>query len=136
MFLIFHFVAEGFLPDLQAEIKINFKPQPTEMMADINKWCTILALLVAIVTLNAWTFLVFMWEHIEFSVDLIIMSVVSGFGQFFVYRMIKQFKQHFVPFTISSRKILTATISIIFYGHQTNWIQILGISIVLFTVFV
>jgi drug/metabolite transporter (DMT)-like permease len=64
------------------------------------------------------------------------MSIVSGFGQFFIYRMIKQFKQHFVPFTISSRKILTATISIVFYGHKTNWIQILGICIVLFTVFV
>lgn len=77
-----------------------------------------------------------MWEHIEFSVDLLIMSVVSGFGQFFIYRMIKQFKQHFVPFTISSRKILTAAISIVFYGHKTNWIQVVGISIVLFTVFV
>lgn len=105
-------------------------------MADINKWCTIIVAVITIVTLDGWPFLVFMWEHIEFSVDLIVMSVVSGFGQFFVYRMIKQFKQHFVPFTISSRKILTATISIVFYGHQTNWIQILGICIVLFTVFV
>lgn len=77
-----------------------------------------------------------MWAHFTFSVDLIVMSLVSGLGQFFVYRMIKQFKQHFVPFTISSRKILTATISIIFYGHKTNWVQIMGIAIVLFTVFV
>lgn len=106
------------------------------MMADINKWCTIIVAVITVVTLDGWPFLVFMWEHIEFSVDLIVMSIVSGFGQFFVYRMIKQFKQHFVPFTISSRKILTATISIVFYGHQTNWIQILGICIVLFTVFV
>lgn len=64
------------------------------------------------------------------------MSLASGFGQFFVYRMIKQFKQHFVPFTISSRKILTVAISIVFYQHKTNWVQILGIFIVLFTVFV
>lgn len=77
-----------------------------------------------------------MWAHFTFSVDLIVMSLVSGLGQFFVYRMIKQFKQHFVPFTISSRKILTATISIIFYGHKSNWVQIMGIAIVLFTVFV
>lgn len=89
-----------------------------------------------VVTLSAWSFAVYMWEHIGFTVDLLAMSVISGFGQFFVYRMIKQFKQHFVPFTISSRKILTATISIVFYGHETNWIQILGISVVLFTVFI
>lgn len=129
-------MAEGFLPDLQAEIKVNFKPAPTEMMADINKWCAAMSLVVSVVTLSGWSFVVFMWEHIGFSVDLIVMSVISGFGQFFVYRMIKQFKQHFVPFTISSRKILTATISIVFYGHQTNWVQIFGISVVLFTVFI
>lgn len=106
------------------------------MMADINKWGTFYTFVLAIVTFNAWSFVVFMWEHIQFSVELIVMSVASGFGQFFVYRMIKQFKQHFVPFTISSRKILTVAISIAFYNHKTNWIQILGISIVLFTVFV
>lgn len=87
------------------------------MMAEINKWCTILTLIISIVILDAWSFAVFMWEHPEFTIDLILMSFVSGLGQFFVYRMIKQFKQHFVPFTISSRKILTATISIVFYGH-------------------
>lgn len=64
------------------------------------------------------------------------MSVTSGFGQFFVYRMIKQFKQHFVPFTISSRKILTVALSIVFFKHKTNWLQIIGICIVLFTIFV
>jgi UDP-galactose transporter B1 len=135
VFLLFHFVAEGFLPDLQAEIKINFKPRPTEMMADINKWAFIFTLALALVTLNAWSFLVFMWEHLEFTLYLLIMSVASGVGQFFVYRMIKQFKQHFVPFTSSSRKILTVAISILFYGHETNWKQITGISIVLFMVF-
>ena len=57
--------------------------------------------------------------------------MLSGAGQFFVYRMIKQFKQHFVPFTISSRKILTVVISIIFYHHETNWQQVVGVLIVL-----
>lgn len=105
-------------------------------MAEINKWASLFTLLILVVTMQAWSFAVYLWEHLEFSIDLIIMSVASGFGQFFVYRMIKQFKQHFVPFTISSRKILTVAISIVFYQHKTNWIQILGISIVLFTVFV
>lgn len=106
------------------------------MMADINKWASLYTLISAILTLNAWSFAVFMWEHLQFTAELVIMSIASGFGQFFVYRMIKQFKQHFVPFTISSRKILTVAISIVFYNHKTNWVQILGISIVLFTVFV
>jgi drug/metabolite transporter (DMT)-like permease len=124
------------LPDLQAEIKVNFKPAPTEMMAEINKWCALFSLIICLVTWSLWSFIIYLSEHFSFTIDLILMSIVSGFGQFFIYRMIKQFKQHFVPFTISSRKILTVAISIVFYGHQTNWIQILGICVVLFTIFV
>ena len=45
----------------------------------------------------------------------------------FVYRMIKQFKQHFVPFVITTRKIFTVGLSIVFYNHETNFMQVLGI---------
>ena len=60
--------------------------------------------------------------------------MVSSFGQFFVYRMIKQFKQHVLPFTITTRKIFTAIISILYYHHKTNFLQIVGILIVFGTV--
>lgn len=62
------------------------------------------------------------------------MSVVSAFGQFFVYRMIKQFKQHVLPFTITTRKIFSVVLSIMFYKHQTHPIQQFGIVLVLGTV--
>lgn len=62
------------------------------------------------------------------------MSIISAFGQFFVYRMIKQFKQHVLPFTITTRKIFSVVISIIFYHHKTNIIQIFGIFLVFTTV--
>lgn len=48
----------------------------------------------------------------------------------FVYRMIKQFKQHFVPFVITTRKIFTVGLSIIVYKHATNVWQILGLILV------
>lgn len=106
------------------------------MMTEINKYCTLITFALSILLWELWDFALFIWAHPLFSFDLIIMSIFGTFGQFFVYRMIKQFKQHFVPFTISSRKILTVAISIVFYGHQTNWIQILGICIVLLTIFI
>jgi len=34
-------LADGFLPDFQAEIKSKFNPKPTEMMTQINKWVSI-----------------------------------------------------------------------------------------------
>ena len=101
------------------------------MMADLNKWAGIISLLFVIGSLEVMTFPVFLYQHPRFTFDLVFSSILAGFGQFFVYRMIKQFKQHFVPFTISSRKILTVVISIFFYHHKTNVIQLLGVVIVL-----
>ena len=61
---------------------------------------------------------------------MVVMGVLSTVGQMFVYRMIKQFKQHFPPFVITTRKIFTVGLSIIYYRHQTNFYQIIGIIMV------
>jgi len=47
--------------------------------------------------------------------------------------MIKQFKQHIVPFVITTRKIFTVVISIIFYGHETSNLQYLAIVLIFVT---
>lgn len=57
-------------------------------------------------------------------------SILTSIGQMFVYRMIKQFKQHIVPFVITTRKIFTVVISIVFYNHPTTMMQIIAIIIV------
>jgi drug/metabolite transporter (DMT)-like permease len=44
-------LADGFLPDFQADIKITYKPQPMEMMTAINKWVAIVAFLYSCVLL-------------------------------------------------------------------------------------
>ncbi len=59
-----------------------------------------------------------------------IMGVLSTFGQMFVYRMIKQFKQHFPPFVITTRKIFTVGLSIFYYHHETNALQLIGLFLV------
>lgn len=127
-------VVEGFFPDLQAEIKTKYKPQPSEMMEIINKWASIAVLVVMLVTVRLYSFCVFMVDHPLFSLELFGASIFSAFGQFFVYRMIKHFKQHVLPFTITTRKLFTVLLSIVFFGHSTNWMQILGIFIVMLTV--
>ena len=45
-------------------------------------------------------------------------SMLAVIGQMFIYRLIKQFKQHVVPFVVTSRKIATILISIFFVGHN------------------
>jgi UDP-galactose transporter B1 len=57
-------------------------------------------------------------------------SILAAVGQIFVYRMAKHFKQHIVPFVITTRKIFTVVISIIVFHHSTTLVQVLGIVIV------
>ena len=42
--LVVSLLADGFLPDFQAEIKSKYKPQPMEMMTVINKWVTFISI--------------------------------------------------------------------------------------------
>ena len=53
-----------------------------------------------------------------------------------VYWMIKLFKQHIVPFTITTRKLATVLISILFFGHSTTLFQFLGIILVFVVVII
>ena len=63
------------------------------------------------------------------------LSVSGAIGQIFVYWLINSFRQHVVPFIITTRKILTVVISILYFGHYVTFIQILGIIIVFLAVF-
>ena len=47
--MIVSLLGEGFLPDFQAVIKQNYKPNPTVLLAFVNKWTTINVVLYSIV---------------------------------------------------------------------------------------
>lgn len=63
------------------------------------------------------------------------LALTGSFGQIFVYWLINHFRQHVVPFIITTRKIITVAISIIYFGHEVTLIQIMGIIIVFLAVF-
>jgi drug/metabolite transporter (DMT)-like permease len=71
-----------------------------------------------------------MVTHMLFAAHMIVMGILTALGQMFVYRMIKQFKQHFVPFVITTRKIFTVGFSIVLYHHETNAYQLFGLIMV------
>ena len=50
-------------------------------------------------------------------VNLLMLGSSGAVGQMVVYWMIKLFRQHIVPFTITTRKLGTVLISIIFFKH-------------------
>ena len=76
----------------------------------------------------------FFWSHPLCLIHMIALALLGSMGQMIVYWMIKLFKQHIVPFTITTRKLATVLISILFFGHSTTLWQFLGIIIVFMVV--
>jgi UDP-galactose transporter B1 len=129
--LLLSLFADGFVPDFQAEIKEKFKPTPIEMLVSVNKWVAIFALIYLVGSWKAVDFINYCIEHTEFVWDMLIVSVLSFLGQLFVYRMIKMFRQHIVPFAIATRKIMTVGVSIVYFKHDWSWEQVVSILVVL-----
>jgi drug/metabolite transporter (DMT)-like permease len=75
-------------------------------------------------------FVTFAWRHPLFSFHLMLMSTLSFIGHIFIYNMIKDFKQHIVPFVITTRKIISVGISMLYFRHASSLLQVLGILIV------
>ena len=87
--MIVSLIADGFLPDFQAEIKSKFKPVPIEMMSQNNKWVCIFSLLLLIATNNFTKTIQFCISHNDFVVHIILMGMLATMGQIFVYWLIK-----------------------------------------------
>jgi hypothetical protein len=100
------------------------------MLVTLNKWCAIFSFLHLIFTNKFFVYCEFMYYHKDFVFDLGLMSLTAFVGQIFIYRMIKQFKQHIVPFVVTTRKIITVGLSLIYFHHETSLGQISAIIIV------
>lgn len=52
----------------------------------------------------------------------------------FIYKLIKDFKQHVVPFVVTTRKLFSVVLSIILFNHSSTLGQVLALIIVFITV--
>ena len=64
------------------------------------------------------------------------MAVLNAVGQLFIYKMIKEFRQHVPSFVIAFRKCLTVMVNILWFGHTLNWQQFSGLILVFTAVIV
>ncbi len=105
-------------------------------MVEINKWCALVSILYCVITNQLVDFIVYSWRHPLLLAHLLSMASLAFIGHIFIYRMIKQFKQHIVPFVITTRKIVSVGISMLYFKHSSSFLQIMGILIVFVTTLV
>lgn len=101
------------------------------MMEKINLWVAIISFIYMIGNFNLIPFCQYITQHYLYITHLFMMSLFTFSCQIFVYRLIKQFKQHIVPFIITTRKIITIVISMLFVGHKKyDSIQFVGVFMI------
>ncbi len=64
------------------------------------------------------------------------MGIFAFIGQILIYRMTeKRLDQNLIALVVTSRKIETVGLSIMYFNHQTNWGQIVAILILFLATF-
>ena len=128
--LLVSLMADGLLPDFQAEMKSLYKPRPVDLMFQINKWVFVFSICYSLVTLDFWHISEFVWEHPTVLYDILGISCMNFFVQMFVYYIIQKVKHHIAPFVITIRKIFSVVISIFWFSHAIDGMQWLGVVVV------
>lgn len=68
-------------------------------------------------------------KHPSFIVQILALGLLSFLGQTFVYNIIQNFEEKFVPLVNTTRKTFTVAFNLIVFGHRTSFGQISGILI-------
>jgi len=132
--LLCSLIGDGFLPDLQAEIKSVFKPSTISLYFHLNRGTSAVAFTYLLLSGKILYVYNFMTDCPQFCFDMAVFSILNSLGQLAVYRMIILFKQHIPAFVIATRKCFTVIVNIIIFGHKVYLIQGVGILLVFIAV--
>ena len=100
----------------------------------INRYTFLISFTLALVTNSALVMLDFLINYEDFALDVLKFSVLNAVGQLFIYRMIKEFRQHIPAFVIAFRKCLTVIVNILWFHHTINKEQLIGVFFVFLAV--
>lgn len=125
---------DGFVPDIQAQIKAEYKPTSIELYYSMNLYSCLVSL---VLLLGMGQFLAtfrWLWIHEGALANIVIICLMNAVGQIFVYEMFKQFRQHIPSFVITIRKCITVLLSVAWYHHTFGFQQLLGLVLVTFSI--
>ena len=102
-----------------------------ELYEKICLWVFAFSLVYSVCTLDLFRIYEFARVYPSLILDIISEGLMSSFGYMFVVYLVFHFRQHVAPFVVTSRKIVSALVSILIFKHPVNISQWLGISLVI-----
>lgn len=77
----------------------------------------------------------FIFNYEDFGFHLFLFCLAGALGQMCLYVLIKKFKPSICALCAILRKVITMTVSIVLFNHETSLLQISGIVIVFLGIF-
>ncbi len=130
LLLLVSITAEAFFSDSQAYIKIAYKPTINHLMTAVNTVTFVLCLTRLIVGNQIASSIRFCINHPSVNYDIFCIAFLQIFGQFSIYYIVMNFKQHIFPLIATTRKVFTVLLSIYIYNHKMNVYQWVALVIV------
>lgn len=121
--IIISLLADGFINAFQNQIKLNSQPKGLELYEQINKWKLILCLSYLLITFQATDFFKYFYYNQKCLWHFVFYGILSSMGELVIYWLLTIFRNNVVPFIVSTRKITTVLLSVIFFTHHLSIVQ-------------
>jgi hypothetical protein len=87
-------------------------------------------LLLSLVSLQLPYTVNFILHHDELFLHIIMLGLANAISAIFIYKIITTFRQHVYPLVSTVRKCITVGVSILYFGHHIELVQMIGIVLV------
>lgn len=136
LILIGYLVFDSFTSNWQSELFREYKMSPVQMMFGTNAFSFTFTAFSLIVEGKLFPSLIFMLNHFQLALHVLVLSACSACGQLFIFYTISSFGPVVFTLIMTSRQAVSIIISCIVYGHVLSSIAVLGVIVVFASVLI
>lgn len=115
----------------QIDIRKKYKPTPFMFMEVISFYTCIISVVACVATGELGPAAALLATNEQARFDMLILSLSNILGLFFIFLGLSELGPIKLAFVTSSRKVISVLASILVFGKSIDWVQGLGIGLVL-----
>ncbi|MCL4128401.1 UNVERIFIED_CONTAM: hypothetical protein GTU68_037634 [Idotea baltica] len=128
--LLLSLTMDGLTGAVQERMISESKTKSGHMMLNINLWSIAYLPFALVITGELFSFMDFVQKFPEVLINMMIFSLCSAVGQFFIFLMVSEFGPLPCSIVTTTRKFFTVLGSVIFFGNALSTRQWFGASFV------
>lgn len=125
----------GFMAGVQEKMRSVARPSPLNLMLFLNSWSSVFVIIAVIASGEIKGFIGFCIKHPEVLIQIGLILIVGGFGQYFACTMITNYGCVPCCITLTIRKFFNVLFSVLYFGNALSIRQWLGTAIIFTALF-